>query len=73
MKLAKGWNADLAAAPRGQSVILACVYSDDPTAWFRGEAVWEIGGNWHWIDGRPVEPTRVPKAWMDMPKVMASK
>lgn len=68
--LAAGWNADVDAAPRGQSVILACVYADQADAWFRGEAVRERktdGGEWFWISGARVAPRMIPKAWMPMP------
>lgn len=74
MKLAPGWSDDVEAAPKGQSLILACVYADQRDAWFRGEAVRERkddGGDWFWISGRRVEPDFIPKAWMPMPWVLA--
>jgi len=71
--LAPGWRTDIKKVPRGRSVILACQYADSPTHWLQGEAVLERetdGGEWYWASGKLVEPTYVPKAWMDMPPIM---
>lgn len=74
MKLAPGWRTDLDKVPRGGSVLLACTYSEHPTSWIRGEAVLEResdGGQWYWANGKPIAPDYVPRAWMDMPAVIA--
>lgn len=77
MKLAEGWITDLHKAPSQDSVLLACTYADNATAWFRGEAYLhrdydtEDQHYWYWIGGQRVEPEFVPRAWMPMPFVLA--
>lgn len=71
--LAAHWNEDIDGVPRGQSVILLCEWTEMFGSWIRGEAVREReddGGEWFWMNGKRVEPTHTPRAWMHMPKIL---